>query len=82
VAPTLSNYKLRLFDFEYRLDRWYPVVVENLGFRGLKQSLQAADEAEWKELLKRIFSHESVIRIIQALQSQSEDLGNTDEIPF
>jgi len=79
VAPALSNYRLRLFNFAYRLDRLYPVVVYSLGFRGLKEPIEAADEAAWKELLKRIFSHESVIGIIQALQSQSEDLGTPDE---
>src|SRR6266853_5211949 len=52
VAPALSNYRLRLFNFNYRLDQLYPVVVYNFGVRGFKEPLQADDEKAWKELLK------------------------------
>src|ERR1051326_6156592 len=36
VAPALSNYRLRLFNFAYRLDQLYPVTAYNFGVRGFQ----------------------------------------------
>jgi hypothetical protein len=83
VAPALSNYRLRVFNFTYRLDQLYPVTAYSFGVRGFEEPMEAADERAWKDLLKRIFSHENVVLTIRALLAQSEDIGpQSEDVPF
>jgi len=83
TCPALSHYRFRLFSIAYDIDI-YPVrfhldsdvaeeIIEETHVElGMNGNLQASNEEEFIEILRRIFSSRKTVRVIRALLSQAK----------
>jgi hypothetical protein len=83
TCPALGHYRFRLFSIGYDIDM-YPVyfdldsdvteeLIEETHLEpGTNGALQASNEKEFTEILKRIFSSKKTLRVIRALLTQAQ----------
>ncbi|OQX03642.1 MAG: hypothetical protein BWK80_55255 [Desulfobacteraceae bacterium IS3] len=79
VAPTFDNYHYKLFTIRHGIDL-YPVTIsldEAIAAEldiGSEKEMLAGSEAEFIEILKRIFHSKRTVSIVQAIVAQSTAL--------
>lgn len=71
VAPALNFYRYPLLDVVHHVTQMYPVTIEVAWLEKDEDIIQAANEQEFKDGLKRIFADEETKRVIGALLAQS-----------
>jgi len=75
LAPALENYAYRLFSIEHGIE-FYPVVLDVdddilMELPAHSRPVQANSEAEFLDLLKRIFGSRKTRQVIDAMLAQS-----------
>ena len=78
IAPILSNYQYKLLTIRHNASL-YPLVIEDCP--GDIGSLEAADQDEFLEALKSIFSLAETKSVIKAILAQVKDFGRAGTQP-
>ena len=69
VAPALNNYRLMLFQIEYKMSEMYPLLV--MPFFNNLPIYEIENEFAFRKLLAGIFRNEKTVKAIQSLLAQS-----------